>query len=213
MTSVFLFIPNLIGYLRIILAFASFYYMPSDHVKAAVMYVISGFLDAFDGHAARYFNQSTKFGAFLDMLTDRCVTTALIMMLGVFYPKFLFLFQFLVCLDITSHWIHVQSAMLKGDSHKKIDLSGNYFLRVYYKKVVLFTFCAGNELFFCCLYLAHFTPGPIISLAGHSAGLWIILAYVTAPICLLKQLVSVIQLWAACYNTVLVDESERAKAN
>ena len=34
-------------------------------------YILSGFLDAFDGHAARAFNQSTKFGAMLDMLTDR----------------------------------------------------------------------------------------------------------------------------------------------
>ncbi|KAK3710154.1 hypothetical protein QZH41_010552, partial [Actinostola sp. cb2023] len=27
--------------------------------------------------------------------------------------------------------------------------------------VVLFIFCAGNELFFCLLYLIHFSPGPI----------------------------------------------------
>ena len=37
----------------------------------SVCYILSGFLDAFDGHAARAFNQSTKFGAMLDMLTDR----------------------------------------------------------------------------------------------------------------------------------------------
>lgn len=37
------------------------------------MYWLSAFLDAFDGMAARAFNQSTKFGAVLDMVSDRCV--------------------------------------------------------------------------------------------------------------------------------------------
>jgi len=35
---------------------------------------LSGLLDAVDGHAARMLNQSSKFGAMLDMLTDRCAT-------------------------------------------------------------------------------------------------------------------------------------------
>jgi len=34
--------------------------MPFDPTKAVLMYLISGFLDALDGHAARYFNQSKK---------------------------------------------------------------------------------------------------------------------------------------------------------
>ena len=46
------------GYARIVLAIVSFYYMPSDYVIAASTYILSGFLDAFDGHAARMFNQS-----------------------------------------------------------------------------------------------------------------------------------------------------------
>ena len=45
------------GYVRIILAIMSFYYMPHDYVKAASCYLLSGFLDAFDGHVARMFNQ------------------------------------------------------------------------------------------------------------------------------------------------------------
>ena len=38
--NIFLFVPNLIGYARIILAIFSFYYMPFDHVKATIFYVI-----------------------------------------------------------------------------------------------------------------------------------------------------------------------------
>lgn len=49
------------GYARIILALLSFYYMPSDYIMAASMYVLSGFLDAFDGHAARILNQGSNF--------------------------------------------------------------------------------------------------------------------------------------------------------
>jgi CDP-diacylglycerol--inositol 3-phosphatidyltransferase len=32
--------------------------MPTSHVLAASLYILSGFLDAFDGHAARILNQS-----------------------------------------------------------------------------------------------------------------------------------------------------------
>jgi len=46
--NIFLFIPNLIGYSRIVLALVSFYYMPYDPVKATVFYLLSGLLDAFD---------------------------------------------------------------------------------------------------------------------------------------------------------------------
>lgn len=209
----FLFIPNLIGYARVFLAILSFYFMPTDYVVASSMYLLSGLLDAFDGYAARYFNQSTMFGAMLDMLTDRCVTTALLVMLALFYPKFCFVFQMLICLDIASHWIHVQSSMLKGGaSHKKIDLSGNFFLRIYYhSRVVLFIMCAGNELFFCMLYLLHFTSGPLVSIGGMSFGLWLALTWLTLPICILKQVISIIQLTVACINTARLDESERER--
>lgn len=46
------------GYARIVLAILSFYFMPTDYIMAAIMYLLSGLLDAFDGHAARYFGQS-----------------------------------------------------------------------------------------------------------------------------------------------------------
>ena len=45
------------GYVRIVLAIMSFYYMPHDYVKAVSCYLLSGFLDAFDGHVARIFHQ------------------------------------------------------------------------------------------------------------------------------------------------------------
>ena len=38
--NIFLFVPNLIGYTRIVLAILSFYHMPFDHIKATVFYVL-----------------------------------------------------------------------------------------------------------------------------------------------------------------------------
>ena len=91
--NIFLFVPNLIGYGRIFLALLSFWFMPTNYVAASWCYLLSGFLDAFDGHAARALNQSTKFGAMLDMLTDRCATMCLLATLSTFYPNWLFFFQ------------------------------------------------------------------------------------------------------------------------
>lgn len=84
--DIFLYIPNLIGYLRIITAIISFLCMANHPVATLIFYGISGFLDAFDGYAARKFNQGTRFGAVLDMVTDRCATSSLIVYLGVLYP-------------------------------------------------------------------------------------------------------------------------------
>lgn len=49
---------NSTGYARIILAFISIYFMPTNYKIACTCYVVSALLDAFDGHAARAFNQS-----------------------------------------------------------------------------------------------------------------------------------------------------------
>ena len=44
--NVFLFVPNLIGYGRILLALLSFWFMPTNYVAAAWCYIISGELMA-----------------------------------------------------------------------------------------------------------------------------------------------------------------------
>ena len=111
--NIFMFVPNLIGYARIFLALLSFWFMPTNHVVAGWCYILSGLLDAFDGHAARAFNQSTKFGAMLDMLTDRCATMCLLATLGTFYPRWLFFFQLSMTIDMSCHWIHLHTSTLQ----------------------------------------------------------------------------------------------------
>uniref|UniRef100_H3C7J0 CDP-diacylglycerol--inositol 3-phosphatidyltransferase n=1 Tax=Tetraodon nigroviridis TaxID=99883 RepID=H3C7J0_TETNG len=194
------------GYGRVLLALLAFYLMPCCPWPAVCCYLLSTLLDDLDGHAARALNQSTKFGAMLDMLTDRCATMCLLVNLALLYPAYTFLFQLSMTLDVASHWMHLHSSTVKGSSsHKSIDLSGNPILRIYYtSKPVLFVMCAGNELFFCLLYVLHHMEEP----AGKTWLYW--LQGVCGLICLLKAAISLLHLVTASQNMAALDASERA---
>merc|ERR1712029_170042 len=185
--NIFLFVPNLIGYGRILLALISFYFMPTNHIVASWCYILSCFLDTLDGYAARVLNQSTKFGAMLDMITDRCATMGLLVTLCTFYPEWVYFFQMSMTIDIACHWIHLHMSLLKGSqSHKFVDGSDNPIMRFYYtNKPFLFTMCAGNELFYTSLYLLHFTQGPFY--------IFSMMAMVTFPIAIGKLAIALVQ--------------------
>ncbi|RDL41238.1 Uncharacterized protein BP5553_01217 [Venustampulla echinocandica] len=164
--NIFLFWPNIIGYTRIVLAFASLYYMPLHPRTCSLLYSISCLLDALDGYAARRFEQSTRFGAVLDMVTDRCTTACLLVFLASAWPRWALLFQGLISLDLASHYIHMYATLIMGgsdQSHKKVDKSRSWILNLYYtNKTVLFIFCCMNEVFFIALYLLSFSS-PLLS--------------------------------------------------
>ena len=56
MTSVFLYIPNIIGYFWILTLFTFYFLFNSCPITALIFYGISASLDALDGKAARYYN-------------------------------------------------------------------------------------------------------------------------------------------------------------
>lgn len=207
--NIFIFVPNIIGYARIVLAIISFYFMPTNYIIACTCYIVSALLDAFDGHAARYFDQSTKFGAMLDQLTDRCGTMGLVTVLAHFYPKYSFLLIMSMCIDIACHWIFLHTSILQGkSSHKFVDMSENPIMNLYYtNKTVLFVMCAGNEAFYASLYLLHFTEGPIIV----GLGLFKIILFLSAPICILKTGISILHCIVASKNLAIIDVNERKK--
>jgi CDP-diacylglycerol--inositol 3-phosphatidyltransferase len=159
--NIFLFIPNLIGYFRVILAVASLYYMPLHPRTCSLLYSVSALLDALDGLAARKFEQSTKFGAVLDMVTDRCTTACLLVFLASAFPRWSIVFQGLISLDLASHYMHMYATLSMGGSgrsHKKVDESRSWVLNLYYSNnKVLFTLCAMDQLFFIALYLLSFS--------------------------------------------------------
>nr|CAG4652109.1 EOG090X0BWK [Triops cancriformis] len=211
--NVFIFVPNLIGYARVVLNLLALFLMPLCHCWAAWLYIIAGLLDAFDGHAARLFNQSTKYGAMLDMLTDRCGTMALLMTLCSFYPRCTFLFQLSAIIDISCHWIHLHTATMLGKtSHKNVDRKENALLHFYYtNRQFLFFMCAGNELFYAFLYLLNFTYGPTF-LGMSLLKLAVILLF---PVAVLKSVFALMQGFGAWKDLGVVDMKEReaAKAN
>ncbi|KAH3890634.1 CDP-diacylglycerol--inositol 3-phosphatidyltransferase-like isoform X1 [Dreissena polymorpha] len=208
--NVFLFLPNIVDYFRVIFAFASFYYMKTDPWRASILYITSGLLDAIDGHLARTLNQGSKLGAMLDMLIDRMATMCLCAALVHFYPDYMLFFQAYMAIDIVSHWFHVQGSLMTGNtSHKVLDLSANPILRHYYhNKLILFVMCAANELFFCMLYLCYFTQGPTLL---FGVGLWKALLCICAPLSFIKTGISLLQLWAAMTNIATLDMEERKK--
>ncbi|KAL4799956.1 CDP-alcohol phosphatidyltransferase-domain-containing protein [Aspergillus venezuelensis] len=210
--NVFLFIPNLIGYTRVVFAITSLYYMPYHPRTCSLFYSISCLLDALDGAAARRFNQSTRFGAVLDMITDRCTTTCLLVFLASAFPRWSIVFQGLISLDYSSHYIHMYATLETGSkqSHKDVDEQWPWALQLYYSSSnILFTVCALNELFFIALYLLSFSSdsGSIPLIEGWSAAAmemarvnkiqspwpWL-LFYASLPFMLFKQYVNVLQL-------------------
>ncbi|KAI0137120.1 CDP-alcohol phosphatidyltransferase-domain-containing protein [Xylariales sp. AK1849] len=164
--NIFLFWPNIIGYSRIVLAIVSLYYMPLHPRTCTVLYSISCLLDALDGYAARYFDQSTRFGAVLDMVTDRCTTTCLLVFLSSAFPRWAIIFQSLISLDLASHYVHMYATLAMGGSeksHKAVEKSRSWLLNLYYtNKTVLFVACFLNEAFFIALYLLSFSS-PTLS--------------------------------------------------
>ncbi|XP_008546096.1 CDP-diacylglycerol--inositol 3-phosphatidyltransferase [Microplitis demolitor] len=209
--NIFLFVPNLIGFARIILAVISFYFMPTNYVIAGWCYVISALLDAVDGHAARYLNQSTKFGGMLDQLTDRVGTMCLLVNLSMFYPAYAFWFQLSMAIDISCHWIYLHTTILQGKtSHKFIDMSENPIMSIYYtNRIVLFLMCAGNEAFYAALYVLHFTEGPIL----FGISLFRAVLFICAPIAIVKSCISILHGYVAAINLSIIDVKERRELN
>ncbi|XP_011434266.3 uncharacterized protein LOC128186680 [Crassostrea angulata] len=67
--DVLIFVPNVIGYVRLILFGASIPFFEQP-VWFLTLYGISVSLDGFDGYFARKLNQTSKFGAWFDVVID-----------------------------------------------------------------------------------------------------------------------------------------------
>ncbi|XP_072216835.1 CDP-diacylglycerol--inositol 3-phosphatidyltransferase [Excalfactoria chinensis] len=202
--NVFLFVPNIIGYVRVLLSAMFVLLLPRSPLGAALCYVLSAAMDAVDGMAARWLNQGSRLGAMLDMLTDRCSLLCLQLNLALLYPAAAPLLQLSVCLDVASHWLHMHTAVLEGaESHKNVGQEGNRLLQLYYgNKALLFTLCAANEGFFCCLYLEYFYGGSWALIAMRVALL---------PLAVLKAVLNGLQLIQAAKRLAAIDVRERKK--
>lgn len=202
--NVYLFVPNIIGYLRILLLVCSFYFIMHNHRLAMLLYSISYAMDAIDGLAARIFKQSSLFGSMLDMLTDRVATMFLLITLAHLYPEHHFNIQLLAGIDIVSHWLHFFSASIQGkNSHKSSDLETNILMRYYYEnKLILSSVCAMEQIFYSLYVVMHFERNLLPVYVTWI--LWFVCGLGVA----FKNMINVMQILGACRIMVRVDEAQ-----
>lgn len=214
MNRVFLFVPNIIGYLRFGFYLASFIAHTLDNWQLCIiLYSIGFILDEFDGRAARAFNQNSNFGAALDMVADRSATAGLCLILAQLYPNFLLAFIIAIALDISSHYYSIYAKGILGkSSHKDSELwaNSNVLLKLYYgNKPFMDVLILGNELFYILLYLAYYIVGFNISLFQWDVNVWQVAIAVCMPIYLLKQATNILQLQSSAIQIAAVDSTNR----
>lgn len=194
---VLLYVPNIIGYARIVLSAVAIYHWESPK-RFSLYYSIGFMLDAADGLAARVFRQSSEFGALLDMLTDRCATAALLTVISVLERRLAPIALCAAFLDGYSHWLQFAAGLCSSaKSHKTA--SQSMLLELYYWRPMLMFVCTLNEFCFLSIYMmTSGANGPVLLpkiLPKVPAAL--IVFIMCLPICILKQIISVIQVFAA----------------
>ncbi|XP_072961691.1 probable CDP-diacylglycerol--inositol 3-phosphatidyltransferase 2 isoform X2 [Typha angustifolia] len=186
--SVYLYIPNVIGYIRIIMNFVAFSVCYSRKWIFVILYFLSFFLDGLDGWFARKFNQVSTFGAVLDMVTDRVSTACLLTILSQLYSSF-----------------------LSGKtSHKDVKDKSNWLLKAYYGHRPFMAFCCvGSEVLYIILYFIADKESEsllevcLIALKQNS-----LLSFLFSLTLLgwgIKQVINIIQMKSAADACVLYD--------
>lgn len=207
--KVFLYVPNIIGYLRFGFYLASFLAHSLGNWQLCIsLYAIAFILDEFDGRAARAYNQSSNFGAALDMVADRSATAGLCLILAQLYPNYLLAFIGAIALDVSSHYYLVYATGILGKtSHKdSAQWSTNGLMKLYYgNKSFMDLLILGNELFYMLLYLNVYLLGINIYFASWQINIWQLLLIICLPIYLLKQVTNVLQLQVSAQEIANLD--------
>lgn len=212
--SVYLYVPNLIGYARILLNVYAFAVCFSSKKVFSALYFLSFVCDAVDGWCARKLNQASTLGAVLDMVTDRISTACLLVILSQIYrPSLAFLS--LLALDISSHWLQMYSTFLAGKaSHKDVKDSTSWLFKLYYGNRMFMCFCcvACEVLYITLFLIAHKQNENLMDVIATS------LKQGSALSCLLalslfgwsiKQIINVIQMKTAADVCVLYDMEKK----
>ena len=178
--NVFLYVPNMIGYLRLCLLIASALHcfpIESSYDLNIFLkcYFLNFVLDGIDGPAARYFNQCTEFGYAFDMILDRIGSSLLFFKLALEFGLKKSMFGkcastfWLLCmfLDIGSHWLATLAWPKAHKDKKNVSNSasnrvlkwyyGNLFVICFFSEISLLSILFGNT------YVAFFC-GPIFAI-------------------------------------------------
>ena len=211
--KVFLFIPNLIGYARFLFYLISFICHSLGNWQLCIsFYAIAFILDEFDGRAARAYNQSSNFGAALDMVADRSATAGLCLILAQLYPQYLLFFIVAIALDVSSHYYLIYATqMLDKASHKdSAEWSSNGLMKLYYgNKTFMDILILGNELFYILLYLNFYLVSFSFAIDNWTLSIWQILIIIFLPLYILKQATNILQLQNAAQEIAAIDLNNR----
>eukprot|EP00467_Chlorarachnion_reptans_P013897 CAMPEP_0114496336 /NCGR_PEP_ID=MMETSP0109-20121206/5714_1 /TAXON_ID=29199 /ORGANISM="Chlorarachnion reptans, Strain CCCM449" /LENGTH=212 /DNA_ID=CAMNT_0001673599 /DNA_START=39 /DNA_END=677 /DNA_ORIENTATION=+ len=181
----YLYIPNIIDYLRVV----ALIYAMMGHTATiegdwhfVTWYSVSYLLDAVDGVAARYFNQCSKLGYYLDMIIDRISSSLALYKASVRVPNVLFsitLLALIVLVEILAHAVVMYfSEVLKV--HQK-DMGGDFQIVKLYlgSKLGLGFGCICYEAMLLAIILNAptivvllFLPGFAFRAAANLVRLW-----------------------------------------
>ena len=86
------FSPNLVTLIGLALAIVSAYFISDTSIQnhflfAAIVMLLSGMMDLFDGSVARLTNNVTKLGAFIDSLSDRIGEIAIFLGITIYFSS------------------------------------------------------------------------------------------------------------------------------
>lgn len=198
---VFLYIPNIIGYIRILLLAIFPLFALKAPLMAFSVYFSSAILDAVDGHLARRLGQESYLGAVLDYTIDRASLAVIQIVLALVYPQYWGFFALVLALDLASHVFHIYSSLfLKRSHHKEVNLTQGKLMYLYYtNRPVLFFICFFHDLWFAFIYFYHFYPNQTWVLVG---------SLVCLPGFLLKTFIHVAQIWASLQAVIALDEGQ-----
>jgi len=86
---------------------------------AFILVALSGILDIFDGTVARLTNASTSKGAFLDLVLDRMVETAIVFSFALIYPQFYIIYMLFYISVIFNFTTFMLAGMLIANNGEK----------------------------------------------------------------------------------------------
>ncbi|MCC0176311.1 CDP-alcohol phosphatidyltransferase family protein [Waterburya agarophytonicola K14] len=211
--KVFLFVPNIIGYARFLFYLIAFICHSLGSWQLCIgFYAFAFILDEFDGRAARAYNQSSNFGAALDMVADRSATAGFCLILAQLYPQYLLFFIGAIALDISSHYYLIYATGMLGlGSHKdSSEWTNNGLMRLYYgNKTFMDLLILGNELFYILLYFNFYLTGGEFTINDFNLDVWQLLLIFCLPIYLLKQSTNILQLQSAAQEIAKIDLNDR----
>lgn len=216
--SIYLYVPNLIGYARIVANFVAFAFTFTNKNLFVGLYFISFVCDELDGRFARLLNQTSTFGAVLDMVTDRVSTAGLLVVLSHKYKGCFGLFLGLLALDISSHWLQMFSTFLASKtSHKDMGDSKSKLLKAYYQHRLFMGYCCiGAEVLYLILYIIAeeqtSSVVEMVKIAVARSSPWVIPGVVALPGWAIKQWVNLLQIRSASGVCVLYD-IQKSKAH